>query len=217
MYKLMIALFTSLVLFTPIIYAKNEDTSIQNNNKDNQVESGIGVENQNQLKTQNQGEETQLKVSTSEEEKAETETSRGDTAQDKMSEVAKTVETILSTQSAEGGIGEQIRTTAQTQKTAQIETQSLLNKIESRSNFVKKIIGPDFKALKSMEQIMEQNRIRIEELNQLKLSVTNQGDFSKVQEMIQALEEQNTELQTRLNLEQRSSGLFGWLVKLFVK
>ncbi len=67
-----------------------------------------------------------------------------------------------------------------------------------------------------MKKLIEQNQAWIEN-SELKNQLTNQGEIAQVEEMMQALINQNTALQERINLEQQSSGLFGWLFKLFAK
>ncbi len=68
-----------------------------------------------------------------------------------------------------------------------------------------------------MERLIKQNQLRIQKLTELKNQLTNQGEISQAEEMIQLLINQNTALQEKINLEQQSSGLFGWLFKLFTK
>ena len=64
---------------------------------------------------------------------------------------------------------------------------------------------------------MEQNRLRIHQLEQLQNQLTNQSDITMVQETIQALIDQNVVLQDRINFEEKSSSLLGWFFRLFAK
>lgn len=178
--------------------------------------TGNQVQNQNQVKTQNEGEDSQIKTNTQEQENLEDGSSRSETAIQNMSNVAQQVEDLLATKTLQGGIGQQVKVIAQEQKTAQEEMQIELGKVDVRNGLLKSIIGPDFKALKNMQKAMEQNQLRIQELTQLQNQLTNQGDITQVNEMIQALTDQNTALQDRINLEEKSGSLFGWLVKLFI-
>jgi hypothetical protein len=50
-----------------------------------------------------------------------------------------------------GGIGDQVREIATQQKMAQEQVKSNLDQVENRKGFMKFLIGPDYKALKSME------------------------------------------------------------------
>lgn len=127
------------------------------------------------------------------------------------------MEEILTVQTIKGGIGEQVRQIAQQQKTIQEEIKSNLEKVDNRQGWLKTLFGPNFQALKNMERLIEQNRLRIQKLSELKNQLTNQGEMTQLEEMIQSLVNQNTALQERINLERQTSSLFGWLFKLFVK
>jgi len=64
---------------------------------------------------------------------------------------------------------------------------------------------------------LEQNRLRIQELQQLQTQLKNTGDQTVIQNAIQALEQQNVSLQNRLDTENKTFSLFGWLVKSLTK
>jgi hypothetical protein len=100
---------------------------------------------------------------------------------------------------------------------AQVQMRTELEKVDDRGGLLKSIVGPDFKALKNMQQEVEQNQLRIEQLTQLQNQLTNEADIEQVQEMIQALTDQNISLQDRVNLEEQSGSVLGWLFKLFAK
>jgi FtsZ-interacting cell division protein ZipA len=140
---------------------------------------------------------------------------RSESAKENMSEVAQKVEELLTMQTAQGGIGEQVRQITQEQKQAQGETETELGKVENRQGFLKFLFGPDYKALKSMKQQSEQNQVRIERLMQLQTQLVNQADSTQLQETIQALMDQNIALQERITLEEKSVSALGWLVRLF--
>ena len=129
----------------------------------------------------------------------------------------KKVEELLTTESAKGGIGEQVRQVAQEQKEAQEGIKTELGKIDDRSKLMKSLIGPNYQALKNMQKQMEQNQSRIKELEQLMSKLTNQSEITMVQETIKALTDQNVSLQDRIALEEQSRSLLGWLFKLFAK
>jgi hypothetical protein len=188
--------------------------------------TGNQVQNQNQIQTQNQGEDQQLKVSNQEQENTGEQVSqaegstkaaspRSEVAVEKMSNVAQKVEELLTTQEAKGGIGDDVRKVAQEQKDAQGKIQQELKKVDNRGGLLKLLVGPDYKALKSMQKQMEQNQLRIQTLEQLKNQLLNQGELTSVQEAIQALIEQNTALQDRISLEEGNFSLLGWLFRLF--
>lgn len=194
---------------------------------------GNQVQNQNQVQTQNQGEDQQLQVATQEQESLQegqdeesegqaggqpkSASSRSETARQHMSAVAQTVEELLTTQGARGGIGQQVSAVAKEQQQAQQEIEGELDKLEARQGWMKKLFGPDYKAIKNLNQQMEQNRLRIQQLTQLQNQVANEADETQLQETIQALVEQNTALQDQIEAEEQVGSLFGWLIRLFIK
>lgn len=183
--------------------------------------SGTGVQNQNQVKTQNAGEESQLMINTAEQEEAGDSMistgMRSEMAQEKMSEVAKGVEEILESRTFKEGIGDQVRQIAQAQKQSHEKIQEHIQKVDGRSDLMKAMIGPDYKSLKNIENLVEENQLRIEALTELKNQLVNSGDIALVQEMITALSEENVSLQDKINAENRVGSVFGWLFRLFVK
>jgi len=179
----------------------------------------VQVQNQNQIQTQNQGEESQIQVANQEEEGQKTgqpkeAASRSGMARERMSVVAEKVEELLTSETRFGGIGEQVRVVAREQNQAQEQIEGQLDQIESRRGWLKRLLGPDFKAVKNLRQQIEKNQLRIRQLEQLQNQVANQADQTTIQEMIQALQDQNIALQERVQAEEEITSLFGWLSKL---
>ncbi len=182
------------------------------------------VQVQNQVKTQNQGEDSQLMIETKKATNLEktgtgvkNESPRSEMAKEKMSNVATQVEELLTNKTMKGGIGEQVRQIASEQKMAQEQVKSNLDTIGSRKGLIKSLIGPDFKALKNMEDQVEANQLRIEKLTELKTQLTNQGEIDVIETTIQALTEQNTQLEETVLGETQSKSMLGWLFKFFAK
>lgn len=226
-----IASFFALLFVAIPVFAASSGTGTQTQQRLQVSPSPAGnmIQNQNQVKTKNEGEESQIQTNTQEQENfggsqgtqgqgMPKETSpKSEIAAQNMSNVAQKVEELLTTKTMQGGIGQQVKVIAQEQKMAQEQIQAELGNIDSRAGLLKSIIGPDFKALKNMQKQMEQNQLRIQQLTQFENQLTNQGDITQVQEMIQALTDQNTALQDRVNLEEQSGSLLGWLFKLMAK
>lgn len=187
----------------------------------------------NQVQYQNQGEEQQVQVTTQEQEglweeqdeESQSQTAgqpksiapRSETARERMSVVAQAVEELLTTQGAKGGIGEQISQVAREQKLAQQEIEEGVENLETRPDWLEKIIGPDYRAVGSLRQQIEQNRMRIQQLEQLQNQLINQADQNQVQEAIQAMVGQNTALEEHVGAKEKVGSVFGWLFRLFVK
>jgi len=66
-----------------------------------------------------------------------------------------------------------------------------------------------------MEQQMEQNRLMIQQLEELKLQTTDADDLEQIQQTIDLMTYQNTSLQEKIDSESKVNGLFGWLANLF--
>lgn len=141
---------------------------------------------------------------------------RSQTAQEHMSVVAKKVEELLTSTERAGGIGEQVRLIAQEQNQAQEKIQNQIRLMEDRVGWLRTLVGPNFQALKNLKKEIEQNRLRISQLEQLKNKVKNSGLETQFQTTTEALVQQNMALQEKLNTEEKTFSLLGWLAKLFV-
>jgi hypothetical protein len=231
-----LAIIILLLLSLPALAARNE-IGIKNESSDKQNQdqptvspspTGSQVKNRNQIKTQNQKEQKQLRVNLQQQkdlQKGENEDQtkeqpksvslRSETAREYMSLVAQTVEKILTTQGAKGGIGQQISVVAKEQQQAQPKISKQLDKLESRRGLIKKLLGTDYQAVKELKNQSAQNQLRIKQLEQLQNQVTNQIDKTQLQETIQALVNQDTRLQAQIQAEEKAESVFGWLIKLF--
>ncbi len=233
--KKLILIVALAVIFTPSLVSA-QGTQQQNRIQDPAIHedgsltpTGNQVQNENQVKTRNEGEDSQIQIGTQEQEKlgenqatqsqsmSKEAAARSQMAIQNMSNVAQKVEELLTTATMQGGIGQQVKQIAQEQKTSQEQIQTELGKVDNRGGILKTIIGPDFSALKNMQNQMAQSQLRIQQLKQLQNQLTNQNDIAIVQETIQALTEQNTALQNRISLEEQSGSVLGWLFKLFAR
>jgi len=198
---------TILILFLVSLFIPSHILA-QGKNQGNQV--------QNQVKTQNAGEESQLNVNTQESlQTNEGSQNKSDVARQNMSIVSQKVEEILEEEKSDKGIGQQVKTIAQEQKQAQGEIEGQINKLNARQGLMKKLFGADQKAIKNLQQQMEQNQLRIQQLQELQNETTNQAEEDQIKELTQSLVEQNTALEDQIQAEEQVSSLFGWLIKLF--
>jgi vacuolar-type H+-ATPase subunit I/STV1 len=108
----------------------------------------------------------------------------------------------------------QVRTTSQEQIRAEDKINQSLDKAESRSGFAKFFVGPNYRQLKTVRQEMEQNRLRIQQLNQIMSQIANTSDQTELANQIKIMETQNTRLEEQLNQDTKGFALFGWLSKL---
>ena len=152
---------------------------------------GNQLQNQNQYAVQNQGAETQLM-----------------SANQQMQKFMDM-----------DGLGEEVRTRlgtlAQAHLQTQLQIQQEVNKLNSRSRATRLFAGTDLGAGKNLRAQLEQNRVRVQQLNELKNQLANEGELTMLQETIQAINLENTALQERITAEDQQKSLFGWLFRLF--
>ena len=203
----------ALLVLPAAIFAQNQ---IQNKNSvqvQKQTEESIDIQQEkgNVVATQ----EGKVDIRVPSEGEAKLINLRNAVAREHMSVVAQKVEQLLSDREEKGGIGQQVREIAQQQKQVQEEVRQQLEKIEARQGFLKKLIGPNFKAIRNVRQHLEQNQLRVERLEQLRNQLSIQTDEDNVDQAIQALKEQGEVLQEQITAEEHIKSAFGWLFRLF--
>ena len=196
-------------LFLPSALGKNNEAGAQNN----------GNKQQNQLRLTVTPSVTGAQIRNQEEEstsagRGEGLSQRNEKALENMSEVAKYVQQLLQTKTT-GGIGEQVREVARKQNQAQEQIEEELTKLDSKSKLARLLTGTDHGAIKNIKAILVQNRVRINQLEQLQNKLTNQADLKMIKETIQAIIEENASLQERVGTEEQSRSLLGWFFKFF--
>lgn len=178
--------------------------------------SGSGDQVQNQGQIQNQGEEKQIQ--TNENQGSKNQNSIGNTnATQRKSQVANAVQQMLQLAERNGGIGEQVRTIAQTQTQNQEKIEANLEKIQGRSGVAKFFIGPNYGEINNAKRTLEQNKEQLKQLNEIKNQLSNQGDQQILTEQIQTLEQANSQIETSLEESQKGFSLLGWMFKWFAK
>jgi hypothetical protein len=94
------------------------------------------------------------------------------------------------------------------QVTAQAEEQ-----IRTRSSFVRFFLGGDQAAAADIQQQVEQNQNRIQEMNQvLEQCECDEDTKTVLQEQLGNIEQEQNRLQALAQQEQQDQGLFGWLL-----
>lgn len=227
MKKILFGAFTIFVIsvffFAGAIRAESEDNENETGNRrvvSVSSPSAVGVANQNQVTTRNEGEDSELEVETKEmegeDEATEGSKVRNPVALEHMSAVAEKVQELLKLRTS-GGIGDQVREIAREQNESQTHAQEQLDLIDSRGSFARFILGPNYRALNDLGQVLEQNQLRIQALQELQNQLSYQADKDAIDEAIQALLQQNESLQQVISTEEQARSVFGWLIKLFVK
>jgi len=138
-------------------------------------------------------------------------------AEQRKSEVANVVQNIIQIVEKDSGVGEQIKTIAQTQVQSQEKLEISLQKVQSRSGFTKFFIGPDYGEINNANKLLEQNREQIKQLDEVQNQLTDKTDKQKLTEQVRLLEQTNQEVENSLNTSQKGFSLFGWIFRLFVK
>jgi hypothetical protein len=185
-------------------------------------QTGNTVQTQEQNKVVDQGENNQIQ--TQEQNTVQTQDNKGNKpnsgksgfnpSEQRRSQVANAVQTMLQVADRSGGIGQQVRVIAQSQNQNQIKLEQNIEKIQSRSDLAKFFIGPNYGEIKNAQKTLEQNREQIKQLNQIQTQLTNQGDQQQLMEQIKILEQANLEIENSLIESQKGFSLFGWLNKL---
>lgn len=222
MKKYLILSFLFLLVVTPVL-AKNSTTGSQPSTAGQAATvtsakttitvspTGNQVKNQNEVKTQNQGEEKQLSVKTQESEQLNQDVDQS------FTKVSDQVHKLIETVGAKGGIGQEVSKIAQNQTKNQENIKSSLAKLQFRKYFVKFFVGSDKKAIQDVAEQIEQSKLMIQQLEELKLKTKNSADLAQLQETIDLITYQNSSLQEKIDLENKSTGMFGWLVNLLNK
>lgn len=175
--------------------------------------TGTGDQVQDQNQEKNQSEITQIKINEQEGMNGQ----NSAVAEQKRSQVANEVQQILQDPERNGGIGQQVKTIAQTQTKNQEKLEASLQKVQSRSGFAKFFIGPNYGEINNAEKLLEQNQEQIKELKQIKTQLSNQVDAQTLTQQIQTLEQANLQIENSLQKEQKGFSLFGWMFRLFSK
>ena len=200
----------SLLTWPGIALAQNQKNQegrqeiVSDLNEGEMEESPQGNLVQNQVQTKNASEDSQLNVNTQESLGFKAVVERMDLVGEKLEELGDNE-----------GLGVQVGEVVKLQKQAQGEIEQGLNKLETRSMWVKRLLGADSKALGELRKQMEQNEERIMLLQELKTEVANQAEAEQIQEAILAMVEQNNALGDQIRAEEKTKGLFGWLFRLF--
>jgi hypothetical protein len=203
--------------------ASGNASSSANSNSANTNTNGVSTQTQTQTQTQtnNAGTGTQIQTQTATEAQIRLKVqetapkynpTNGKSAEHK-SVVANAVQALIQTsyQLENVGLGDQIRTIAQTQSQNQDKIGQAIDNADKRTSFAKFFIGANYKELTTAKTAMEQNKTQIQELETLMAQVTNEGDKLELANQIIVLQNEQIELRDQLNDSSSGFSLFGWL------
>lgn len=200
----------------------SSDVSTQNQSQP----SGTSTQNQSENEVRNQTNnpelgtmtqaELELRIEEQIEESKPTYSAENSESQSRTGAIAKASQNLirLSYQIENQSEADQIRLIAKEQTANQDTINQALDITNNRTSIAKFFIGPNYGQFKSAKQLMEQNRLRIQELNRIMADISNQGAKTEFQNQILILEQQNTSLENQINDLISGFSLFGWLVRL---
>jgi len=199
------------------------------------------MQEQTQQQTQNEGEETQIMNQERSQERVKVQDAESlrQNIQQRTQEMAQEVQnlgekkaevyqnqnkvrlavhSLLAMEDLVGGIGQQVSEIAREFDNSVQATIRAEERIQNRNQFVKFFVGGDMEAAAAIEQEVNGNRERIQQLEQLQGQCDcDEGVKSVLQEQIQNMEQEQERLQQLANKEQQHNGLFGWFFRLFQK
>lgn len=178
-------------------------TTVVDDDKEEDKDDSISNKNQ-------QREETKVK-----ETKRNNDEEKTSMGEQRRSQVANAVHQMLQVADRVGGIGEQVRVVAQSQQQNHEEVEDKLDKIKDRSGFAKFFIGPKYEEIEKTKDLIKQDKEKITRLEELKSTLTNEEDKTKIDEQISIIKEAITEVEKIIGEEQTGFSLFGWLAKIF--
>jgi len=133
------------------------------------------------------------------------------------SAVAEIVSQLNSIAGKDNNIGEEIRQVAQEQSTSTENVAAKIDKIESRSKIKTFLIGSDYKNLGALRSEMVTSANQISRLEKaLERAATSTDEVkTELTAQINAMEQEQTKVETFIQGQEGKFSLFGWLVKFF--
>jgi len=133
-----------------------------------------------------------------------------------QNKVREAVYALLSLEDLAPGIGSQVSQIAQEFNNSVQATIIAEEKIQKRNAFAKFFMGGEKNAAQDMEQELNQNQQRIQELEQLREEcVCGEEVKTMMQEQIQNMEQEQVRLRQLAEKEKNTNGVFGWVRNLF--
>jgi hypothetical protein len=113
-----------------------------------------------------------------------------------------------------GGIGDQVSEVAKQFNNSVQVTLKAEEKIQTRSRFMRLLVGGDDASADEVQGEVTRNREKIQQLKQLKEQIQGDEELKQMfQEQIQQMEQEQNRLQELAQKEKQSKGMFGWLFK----
>ncbi|MFH1598293.1 MAG: hypothetical protein ABIB97_04475 [Patescibacteria group bacterium] len=210
------------------VQVENQVQNQEQGDNDGQNQEQVQTEEQNQINNEESvGEEVQERArdrdqlktmiqAKKEEHQAEVEAMK-EAKQQKVyqnqNQVRDAVHALLAAEDLVGGIGPQVSAIAREFDNSVEATIKAEEKIQSRSGFTKFFMGGDDQTADEILQQVEQNRNRVQELNQLNQEMCDCDAETKtiIGEQVYNMEQEQNRLSDLANQEKGKKGVFGWL------
>ncbi len=173
------------------------------------------TENQNEQAAGNSGADQNEQAGADNQGKENVNGNRDDLAKEYKNTVAQFVHSLSDLADKEGGIGQQVKVVAQAQNDSQTEVDSAITAVDDRSGFLKFLIGPNYGQLNNIKTEISANENRIQVLTRLMGQIQDANAKTVLQDQVNNLQQQNTQLQNFVNTNESKASIFGWLVRLF--
>lgn len=131
-----------------------------------------------------------------------------------QNQVRLAVHALLAMENLTGGIGKNVSAIAREFNNSIQATLRAEERIQTRSGLVRLFVGGDEKAAEEIEQEVNRNRLRIQQLIQYMNNCDcGQQVKAMLQEQIQNMEQEQNRLEQLAQKEKSSKGLLGWIWK----
>ena len=169
-------------------------------------------ENGSQVRTQ---EQLQINQENQNQEQVSNQVQSNSNNQQRRSAVANAVQEMLQVAERNTGIGEQIRVIAQNQNRNQEDIEESLARVQKRSAIAKIIMGPNYSEINKAQELLNQNRSQIQQMEEIRNQVVSEEDKQVLNEQIQLISNANEEIEDLLDDSKKGFSLLGWMFKIF--
>jgi len=205
----------------------------------NQQQEQVQTQEQEQTQTQVQNEEglgnlengQQLRARTSNELKSMIQEKRGEMIEEiksmkgnlqksyeNQNEVRVAVHSLLAMEDLVGDIGKQVSEVANQFNNSVQQSIKAEETIRNRNRIVRFFAGGDQETAEELQNLVDQNRIRIQQLKELKGQCDCEDEVrTLMQEQVQSMEQGQNKLQELIQNEKNARGIWGWFKGLFGK
>ena len=126
-------------------------------------------------------------------------------------EVRLAVHTLLQMENLNGGIGRNVSAIARDFNNSARSAWAFEERIQNRNMFARILFGGDHDAAREIANLTIQNRVRIQEMQQLMNNATLDGEVRiMLEEQVRIMEKEQERLEQLAKREQEDRGFFGW-------